>query len=199
MAVMCEQNYRSVEQFYNFVINDIKADKLKLNFLQPTFGPQDPELDDDFFAENIIKDNDELGAIINKCDKKYNLDLNPAWFDAVLMYHRSVKKNGDALMGWRGRKGTEQHICNSYERNIMVNLYGQARLCFSSAFPAYNLSKSGDLKYFWENSDFIRKKMQNCNAYCGISHSVRRESATLNQERKTEGNRKKSGNILVHI
>jgi len=127
----------------------------------------------------IIRDYDELDAILNRCNKKYDLNLNPAWVKAVLMYHRSVNKNGDALMGWMGGKRTEQHICNTYERNIMVNLYGQARLCFSPVFPAYNLSKPGNLKYFWKNSEFIRERMKNCNAYCGISHSVRRENATL--------------------
>ena len=179
MAVMCEQNYRTLDQFYNFVLKDIQADKLKLNFLQPTFGPQDPVFVDNFFAENIIRDYDELGAILNKCNKKYELNLNPAWIEVVLMYHRSVNKNSDALRGWSGGKGTEQHICNTYERNIMVNLYGQARLCFSPVSPPYNLSKPGDLKYFWENSDFIREGLQNCNAYCGMSHSVRKENATL--------------------
>ncbi len=179
MAVICEQNYRTLEEFYDLALNDIKADKLKLNILQPTFGPQNSGFIDYFFAENIIKDYDELIAIIHKCNKKYNLNINPAWIEMVRMYHRSVNRNQDALMGWRGSKGTEKYICNTYERNIMVNLYGQARLCFSPIFPAYNLSKPGDLKYFWENSDFIRKRMQNCNAYCGISQCVRKENATL--------------------
>jgi MoaA/NifB/PqqE/SkfB family radical SAM enzyme len=179
MAVTCEQNYRTLEQFYHFVLQDIQADKLKLNFLQPTFGPQDPGFADNFFAENIIRDYDELAAILNHCNEKYELNFNPAWVEAVLMYHRSVAKNRDALMGWKGGKGTEQHICNTYERNIMVNLYGQARLCFSPVFPAYKLSKPGDLKYFWESSDFIREMMKKCRAYCGMSHSVRKENATL--------------------
>jgi len=178
MAVICEQNYRDLELFYDFVLNHIQADKLKLNFLQPSFGPQEPGFVDSFFADNIIKDYDALGAILHKCNKKYRLNLNPAWIEAVLMYHRSVYNNNDALIGWRG-KGTEQHMCNTYERNIMVNLYGQARLCFSPVFPAYNLAKSGDLKYFCENSDFMREGMQKCNAYFGISHSVRKENATL--------------------
>ena len=35
MAVICEQNYRELDAFYRFVLRDIGADKLKLNFLQP--------------------------------------------------------------------------------------------------------------------------------------------------------------------
>lgn len=199
MAVMCEQNYRELEEFYDFVLNDIKADKLKLNFLQPTFGPEDPGFVDNFFAENIIQDHGELVAILNKCNEKYKLGLNPAWIEVVRMYHRSVNRNNDALLGWKGTKGTEQHICNSYERNIMVNLYGLARLCFSPAFPAYKLLKPGDLQFFWEASDMIRTGMKKCNAYCGISHSVRMANATLKPNRVLESVSGDSAKIMVRL
>ncbi len=56
MAVICEQNYRELEAFYSFVLRDIGADKLKLNFLQPTFGPPTLWYRDRFFERNIIKD-----------------------------------------------------------------------------------------------------------------------------------------------
>lgn len=95
------------------------------------------------------------------------------------MYHRSVRDNGGMRWGWHRGKGTANHICNSYERNIMVDLYGRARLCFNPAFPATQLYSPGDLKRFWEDSGRLREKMSRCNRYCGISHSVRKESATL--------------------
>ena len=199
MAVICEQNYRTLEEFYDFVLNDIGADKLKLNFLQPTFGPADPDFTDSFYAENIIKNYEELVAILKKCNLKYRLNLNPAWVEVVRMYHRSVNKNNDALLGWRGSKGTEKHICNSYERNIMVNLYGHARLCFAPRFPAFKLARRGDLGYFWEQSDRIRAMMKQCNAYCGISHSVRKENATLKQSPALEKETKGPARILVRI
>lgn len=179
MAVICEQNYRELEAFYSFVLRDIGADKLKLNFLQPTFGPPTLWYRDRFFERNIIKDEEELAAIICTCDQKYGLRINPAWLDQVRMYHRSVRDNGGMRWGWRRGKGTANHICNSYERNIMVDLYGRARLCFNSAFPATRLSGPGDLKRFWEDSGRLRQRMSRCNRYCGISHSVRKESATL--------------------
>jgi hypothetical protein len=62
----------------------------------------------------------------------------------------------------------------------MVNLYGNAGLCFNSAFPSIPLKARGDLTTFWyERSLPIHEKMTECNRYCGISHSVRRENATL--------------------
>jgi MoaA/NifB/PqqE/SkfB family radical SAM enzyme len=179
MAVICEQNYRELDAFYSFVLDDIGADKLKLNFLQPTFGPPTWWYRDQFFERNAIKDEEELAAIIRACDKKYGLRINPAWLHQVRMYHRSVRENGALRWGWRRGKGTAEHICNSYERNIMVDLYGRARLCFNPAFPATCLSGPGDLRRFWENAGGLRHRMSRCNRYCGISHSVRRESATL--------------------
>ena len=178
MAVICEQNYRELDPFYAFVLNDIGADKLKLNFLQPTFGAPSG-FDDLFFEQNVIKDPAELVSIIKDCDKKYGLNINPKWLQQVAMYHQSIQQNQDARRGWGGTAGTREHICNSYERNIMVDLYGNARLCFSSRFPSLRLLQRGNLRFFWESSYFIRQMMKNCNAYCGISHSVRRENATL--------------------
>jgi MoaA/NifB/PqqE/SkfB family radical SAM enzyme len=182
MAVICAQNYRELDAFYDFVLNEIGADKLKLNFLQPTFGPPTWWYRDRFFEQNLIRDEKALVAIIRDCDRKYGLRINPAWLDQVGMYHRSIRNNGGLLWGWRGGRGTEEHICNSYERNIMVDLHGRAGLCFNPAFPATQLSHRGDLRDFWEHSGPLREKMRRCNRYCGISHSVRRESATLPRE-----------------
>jgi len=179
MAVICEQNYRELDAFYDFVFDDVGADKLKLNFLQPTFAPPDGQFEDLFFEQNVIRDYQELTAIIKACDEKYGLNINPVWLQQVEMYHRSIQENGDAHLGWRGTKGIREHICNSYERNIMVDLYGGARLCFSTGFPHLRLQEKGALKYFWENSWPIREMMKGCNKYCSISHCVRREDATL--------------------
>jgi len=177
MAVICEQTYRELDAFYDFVLNDIGADKLKLNILQPTFGGTGP---DAFFADNVVKNPDELGAIIERCDAKYRLGINPRWLAQVKMYFRSAARVRDPLQGWATSDGTEEHICNTYERNIMVDLFGTARLCFSLEFPGFRLEKAGDLRRFWyQLSNPIRATMETCNRHCGISHSVRRENATL--------------------
>ena len=179
MAVLCELNYRELDAFYDFVLRQIGADKLKLNILQPTFGPPTLWYRDHFFERHLIRDEAELAEIIRACDAKYGLRINPVWLHQVLMYHRSVRHNGRALLGWRGGRGTAEPICNSYERNIMVDLEGRAKLCFNPVFPATQLSAPGDLRRFWEQSEKLRRRMRRCRRYCGISHSVRRESATL--------------------
>jgi len=180
MAVVFERNYRNLDRFYDFILNDVGADKLKLNFLQPSFGFPKWRLVDRFFKENVISDCEALALVIQRCDRKYRLRINPAWLEHVKMYHRSIQENRNAGMGWLHRTGTREHICNTYDRNIMVDLYGKARLCFNGAFPSFSLQAGGGLTRFWyERSLPIREKMKQCNRYCGISHSVRRESATL--------------------
>jgi len=181
MGLIFSRNYQDLDDFYNFVLNDIKADKLKLNFIQPTFGHQGET--DDFFARHHHVDPDRLAEIIMKCDRKYKLELNPVWLDHVRMYFRSLNNSRDVQRGWGARTGTEEHICNSYERNIMVDHYGVAGLCFSTSFPGKRLQKKGDLRAFWEGSDALRNRMRQCNRYCGISHSVRRETSTLASRR----------------
>jgi hypothetical protein len=74
---------------------------------------------------------------------------------------------------------TSDHICNTYDRNIMVDHYGMARLCFAEAFRGMQLRKYGDLRAFWEGASDIRAEMRQCTRLCGISHSVRREPSTV--------------------
>lgn len=176
MGLIFDRNYRDLDAFYDLVLNDIGADKLKLNFLQPTFGQMGETAD--FFAEHGHVDPEELGRLISECDAKYNLGLNPVWQGQVKMYFRSLNAARDLEKGWASEARTSEHICNTYERNIMVNHYGMARLCFSVQFRGMQLRRYGDLRRFWENCYDVRAKMRSFNQFCGISHSVRRESST---------------------
>lgn len=179
MGLIFDRNYRELDAFYDFVLNDIGADKLKLNFIQPSFGHAGV---DPFFAAHWNVDPDEIGRLIAACNAKYGLNLNPVWARQVQMYFRSLRASRNLDQGWDDNTGTQEHICNTYERNIMVDHYGMARLCFSTGFPGKRLAAYGDLTRFWTGADPIRARMRSCNAYCGISHSVRRESSTLKGE-----------------
>ncbi len=177
MGLVYGSNYRSLPEFYDFVLNDLKADKLKLNMLQPTFrqsGGVDP-----FFEQEHQVDPEELMMLIEVSAAQHGLDVNPEFTRQAGMYFRSLAQAGDLQTGWNSTARTTEHICNTYERNIMVDLEGTARLCFSGAFRGEKIEKPGDLARFWQNAGDIRDKMRQCNRFCGISHSVRRDSATL--------------------
>lgn len=184
MGLVFARNYQAIDGFYDFVLNDLKADQLKLNFLQPSFG-QVGEVDPFFEAESDV-DGDEIERILTECNEKYALELNTRWIAQVGMYFRSLAKidKEDLKRGWGAGRGTDEHICNTYNRNLMIDHYGVARLCFSKDFPGKVLRKKGDLTAFWAGSNSIRARMQKCNQFCGISHSVRRESSTFKGREK---------------
>jgi len=190
MGLVFGANYRQIGEFYDFVLNDIRADSLKLNFLQPSFGQA--EAIDPFFANESDVDPELLVRLIAESDQRFGLGLNPVWRDNVGMYFRSLSQGRDLERGWRSRVRTNDHICNTYDRNIMVNHYGMARLCFSTAFPGRMLKTRGDLRSFWDESEPIRRRMRRCNQFCGISHSVRAQSSTLAGQAKAEEFREKT-------
>ncbi len=181
MALVFDRNYEELEDFYDFVLNDIGADKLKLNFLQPTFG-HDGSVET-FFAEHSRIDPERLMKVIDRCEERFKLDLNPYWKRDVAMYFRSLARATDLERGWLSRQGTQWPICSTYERNIVVDHYGMARLCFSPGFPGMMIEKPGDLRQFWQAAGPIRERMRVCTQFCGISHSVRRETSTLASRR----------------
>lgn len=184
MGLVFDQNYRELEDFYDFVLNDVGADKLKLNFLQPSFGHDRDG--DTFFEQHARVDPDALVEVIRGCDQRFGLKLNPVWLGQVGMYFRSLSGAPDLAKGWGSRTRTTEHICNTYDRNIMVDHYGVARLCFAGDFRGEPLQRYGDLRRFWDTSQDIREKMTACNQLCGISHSVRRETSTLASREATQ-------------
>ncbi|MCC0005433.1 MAG: radical SAM protein [Methylobacteriaceae bacterium] len=182
MGLVFAENYRELPEFYDFVLNDLEVDKLKLNFVQPSFGGPD---DDRFFAEQSAVDPDELVDIIRACDDRFSLGLNTTWLRQVRMYFSSISARENLTRGWASGVETREHLCNTYERNVMVDHYGVARLCFAADFRGEKLEKDGDLRRFWLGADDVREQMRTCNRLCGISHSVRNSSSTRAATRLT--------------
>ena len=185
MGLLGRSTINSLDRFYELVLKTVGADKLKLNAVQPTFlctrgdAGQEPELDQFFARESQIHP-DFLKNMLNLCDDRHDLHLNPEWIVTMTSYFRSLwqRPEEDLLRGWLCGVNTPEHVCDSADRNIMVDLDGAASLCFSRAFRSVKLSVHGDMKKFWEGADDVREEMRTCDRLCGISHSVRRVSAT---------------------
>lgn len=173
MTILSEDTWRSLDSFFRYALG-LGVDKLKLNVMQPTF--QGKSVNDAYFSGSRIRDIDGCMAAIRKADNLFGIARNPDWLSDVEMYLRSIR---NPLLGWSTSRGTARGICNSYDRNIMLDLYGGARLCFSETFPSTPLQPA-DLKDFWFDYSLpIRACMVGCKQYCGISHSVRRSESTL--------------------
>lgn len=177
MTILSEDTWPTLDLFYSRILTDLGADKLKLNPIQPSFQGGGP---DPYYAAARVRDVPGCMAMIAKCDELFSIPRNPAWLAAVEMHLRSAAMHKPALLGWHNPEGSTEAICNSYERNIMVDLYGNARLCFSDSYPHAPLTQRGDLAEFWNHTSLpVRDAMVGCKQFCGVSHSVRREPSLL--------------------
>lgn len=177
MVLLCSLNYLDLEDTFEFALKELGADKLKINMLQPTFGCSTGV--DEFFEKHSTMDGDRLMEILRRCNARYGLGYNPAWISQVGMYAKSVARAPEAGRGWQNPIRTSEQICNSGERNMVVDMRGIVRLCVSEIFPGIAWQSHGDLRSFWEGGDAIREKMSTCKQLCGITHSMRRLSSTF--------------------
>lgn len=184
MGLIFDETCCDIEEFFDFALNNIGADKLKLNFLQPSFGHDGAA--DPFFGSHGRLDLEATLAAIKRSNVRFKLGLNPVWLKQVGMYLRELGAAQDLDKGWGSHMQTSEHICNTHDRNIMIDHYGMARLCFANDFRGMKLEHYGDLKIFWDGANDIREKMRTCNRFCGISHSVRRETSSVQSRAVTQ-------------
>ena len=177
------ENYLDLDAMYGFFLCDIGVDEMRINLIQPTFGCAPPM--DSFFAAHSTIDVDRLVELLRHCDEKYGLGLNQAWVDQVAMYVRSVNRLPGQFRNWGAM--TDDPICDSGDRNIMVDLDGVASLCFTKEFERRKLSIRGDLREFWEGADPIRRSMSGCRRLCGIADCVRKASQVVGEDWGFEG------------
>jgi MoaA/NifB/PqqE/SkfB family radical SAM enzyme len=184
MTIVREGLYRRLPEFFEYA-RVLGVDKLKLNILQPSFGVSASDGRPDAYYQNEgIADPEDLRRVLHECNERFSLKLNPAWIEQAVMYFRSMNKAGgwQTRLGWAGAVRTEYPICNSYDRNIMVDPFGVAKLCFANEFGQMKIAGPGDLTRFWKDVSIgWRERMVSCTRPCGISHSVRKEEATIKE------------------
>jgi MoaA/NifB/PqqE/SkfB family radical SAM enzyme len=171
-----KSTYEELDEAYDFALNKLGVDKLKLNMIQPSFGRRAGE--DAYFAEESQVDANKLEEILWRVCAKYDLAFNPGWVAQVLMYFRSFQGNPNVLNGWSGDLTTSEHICNSYDRNIWISDRSVMQLCCDEKWAGREWTAPGDLRKFWEEAQPQRDAMGTCNSLCGISHSLRNLSST---------------------
>lgn len=185
MTIVGESLRGRLDEFYA-LCKRLGADKLKLNVVQPTFGgPQGDGHVDPFFQAEHLRDVEGLIREIEATDAKWGIRRNPRFLDALRSYAGGVvlERARGSLRWSTVRAESLDNICNSGERNVMVDDTRTMRLCWSGAFPGVQWRLPGDLTRFWrDDSDAWRGSLRTCKRLCGISHSVRKESATLPAE-----------------
>ena len=174
MLMVCDVNYRQIEEAYNLALERLGADKLKLNFLQPTISLSTTrDTFWDLHTRNI--NGGVLMRKIEECEAKYHLDFNPRWKDDVRCYAESL-----ALYHRGGPMQTSRQLCNSAERNVVVEIEARMRLCFHSKFPSVPYRNEGDLRRYWASpeTEAVREEMRRCRDFCGVCHTFRRNPSS---------------------
>ncbi len=181
MGLIHGGNYLELPRFYDFVLNELGADKLKLNFLQPSFGTNGIG-EDPFFWKYSHIDPARLSSVLAQCESLFGFKYREPWVEDVLAYVKSIQGRNALearamFKGWGSGVELQNDLCNSYERNIMLGHYGDAGICFSDCIPRVRVTTGSELRAWWESSVEGRSKIQGegCRRLCGISHSVRRE------------------------
>jgi MoaA/NifB/PqqE/SkfB family radical SAM enzyme len=184
MLLVSNVSYRDIAEAYDLILNRVGADKLKLNFLQPTFAQyHGKDTYWDLHTRNI--DVEWLMEEIDRCEARYALDFNPRWKANVRCYANSLAEYHRG-----GPMETSEALCDSFDRNILLELDGQLRLCFHPEFPSLmKYQKPGDLRRFWysEETAQLRERMRACRKFCGICHTFKREPATREAARRCLG------------
>jgi MoaA/NifB/PqqE/SkfB family radical SAM enzyme len=176
-------NYRDIGEAYDLVLGKLGADKLKLNFIQPTFSLSTRrDAFWDLHTRNI--DVDDLLRTIDRCESRYSLDFNPKWKDCVRVWAESLAR-------WHqgGPVETTGQLCNSPTRNVVVEVGAVMKLCFHPKFPGTPYRERGDLRKFWysRQTEELRARMRGCREFCGICHSFKEQPATREAARRILG------------
>ena len=175
VLMVYNDNYQQLDDAYDLVLHQIGADKLKLNFLLPTLS-KFTKIDSFWNLHSRNINPDILMGIIGHCESKYNLNFNPEWKADVRCYAESLARHhqGEPLQ-------TTRQLCNSCDRNLVLEFGGMMRLCPFPKFPSQPYREPGDMKRYWRSpeTEKLRSEMRQCRDICGICHAYRRNSATL--------------------
>lgn len=183
MLMVANHNWRSIDEAYDLVLDRLGADKLKLNFLQPTISLSTRrDAFWDLHTRNI--DAGELLATIDRCEARYSLGFHPRWKDNVRAWAESLRRYHQG-----GPMETTVQLCNSADRNVVVEVRALMRLCFHSKFPSVPYREWGDLRRYWYSPDTeaLRVRMRTCRDFCGICHTFKRQPATIEASHRVLG------------
>ncbi len=175
MSILFDRNIREIEDYVAFAA-DLGVDGVTFQVLAPTFGnrsskdlffqehfPRDPEMWNTAVA-TILRLRGEGAPILTTAE-----DLNEA-------RDMSIRKSEGRLPEF-----TDTQVCDSGNRNLMIDQNGDVMLCFfmrslTGGRPLGNV-RNATLRGIWE-SEFateIRVIMNECRKTCGLLNCHRRK------------------------
>ncbi len=173
MSIIFDKNIYLLKDFINFA-KSLEVDGVVFQVLNKTFNNQDPK--DSFFTEHFLNDKEKCKSHIDEISKEFG--------DDPFVYTKKMDWDFIKLYIDNPNSSSEQ-VCNSHEKNIMVDMYGNIQLCFNmrqlNNGNFLGNTRNNDLKNIWPSQDArtVRNKMSTCRASCGMMVCHKKESVSI--------------------
>lgn len=170
-SIIFKENIGFLKEYIAFA-ETLNLDGITFQILNPTFWNM--KQIDHFFTKHFFSDKDQakgyIDEIIHSISKHPIVLTTKTDFEWMKLYI-----DNPGLI-------TEQ-ICDSHEKNIMINCYGDVQLCFhmKSILGGNSLGniRGNSLRYYWYSSEaaFARDIMSTCRKNCGILNCHRKDNS----------------------
>lgn len=167
-SIIMDSNYNDLIEYIEFA-RGLGIDGVMFQMLSRTFWKQTEK--DLAFEKYFPRDKEKFKAVIDRIMQKYSSDpfvvTNPMDFTYMKMY---VDDPDFAI----------EPVCASHEKNIMVDTYGDAYLCFSMREfmngQCLGNARDSSLETMWKSkiADDARSIMADCRRNCGMLNCHRR-------------------------
>lgn len=169
-SVVFNGNIHLLKDYINFA-KKIGIDGVMFQMLSPTFGFQGET--DVFFEKHFFEDKTKAKEYIDQIIKIYSNDGFVLTNKNDLEWMKIYIDNPHF---------TSEQVCNSHERNMMIDSYGDVQLCFgmkslTDGKPLGNI-RHDSLYDLWisQSAREARKIMSICKKSCGMLHCHRRQN-----------------------
>ena len=176
-SVIFDGNIHLLKDYINFA-KEIGIDGVMFQMLSPTFNFQGE--DDVFFEKHFFKDTTKAKEYIDLIIESFRNDGFVIINENDLQWMKLYIDN-PYFIG--------EQVCNSHERNMIIDSYGDVQLCFNmksltNGKPLGN-AREDSLYNLWtsQSAEDARKIMSICRKNCGMLHCHRKQT-TLNPSSK---------------
>lgn len=176
-CVLFDGNILSCDEFIDFIKTERLADGITLNCLVPTLQNRNTK-GDSFFDKKFFQDKQSALKAIDNLIRKYENDtfvltkreefeLMKMYIDNRVLLHQNYQ------------------VCNSAEKNLIVDLYGNYSLCFYMDTLAINTSignfRDMSIHEFWHSEQVkqLQTDLNLCRKDCGLLPCHRNNTITI--------------------
>lgn len=175
-SVLFDKNIELIEEYIHFT-KKLGIDGISFECLRPTWKNKSQKSNDAFYEKNFFQDKESAIKMLNQIKKEFKDDPFLITKDQDIEWMKVYINS----MNFK----TSKQVCNSHERNILVDYNGDFSLCGNmhllNNIPALGNFKEMSLKEFWNNLNThdARKTMDKCRLDCGLLSCHRNQDVKI--------------------